>query len=86
MSLKWQLDHIEAVTKKNGRSILADVTERTQEVIPVQDALILAHFYTLAVAVFIELRCPPSLRSSLSADQPGRCAEAVPRERGQQRR
>jgi hypothetical protein len=44
MSLKWQLNDIESVAAKNGRSALPDATKRTQKVIPMQHASVVAHF------------------------------------------
>src|SRR5689334_12310643 len=44
MNLKWQLNDIESVAAKNGRSAQPDVTKRTQEVIPMQHASVVAHF------------------------------------------
>jgi hypothetical protein len=44
MSLKRQLDDIESVPAKNGGSPLPDITKWAQEVIPVQHAIVIAHF------------------------------------------
>jgi hypothetical protein len=44
MSLKWQLNDIESVPAKNGRSALPDITKWAQEVIPMQHGSVVAHF------------------------------------------
>src|SRR3954451_21082332 len=44
MSLKRQLNDIESVPAKNGRSALPDITKRTQQVIPMQHGSVVAHF------------------------------------------